>query len=407
MTVAATSSPIRFHRVLGILVLLALAAEAAAYVGIWYREGTPFESFEFYRWSPYGLVRNNPELTSRAFHINNAGLRATRPATREKKPNTFRVIVLGGSVAYAGLGRVKLPNEPRVTSDQTVAQYLENKLRTDPALRGREVEVLNAGVNFNRIPEVSSGYLTDWRFWDADLVVVMGSANNFGYAMPTGTIARRENNIQTSHPWAGEFELVANGTSLAAFGMRIVRSLAQHSAAVAVLRKALQPQVDAALMAAQAAKVGPPAEEPPAPALASMQEYDAYVDEYLGYALAMVAAGRVSNQKLVFFWEYFIAHLDGIRPFNEEERYLYEHNKVYAIPQDKSYDFYARDRVRERVEASGALFVDPLDVLKSDDSTIFMDYLHYTANGNRVMAERIYDSVREWVAGRAEDARHW
>lgn len=44
--------------------------------------GKPFRSLSFYRWSAYGLVRNNPDLTSPAFVINRNGFRATRTTTR-------------------------------------------------------------------------------------------------------------------------------------------------------------------------------------------------------------------------------------------------------------------------------------------------------------------------------------
>lgn len=399
------STAFRWHHILGVLIVLGLAAEAGARLTILRFTGDSFSSLEAYRWSPYGLVRNNPELTSQAFKINNAGFRSRRPAERRKKPNTFRVMVLGGSVAYAGLGRVTLPDEPRVTSDQTVAQYLEEALKRDPALRGKNVEVLNAAVNFNRIPEVATAYLTEWRFWDADLVLVMGSANNFGYGMPQGSIDRREYGIQLPHPWRHEFDVLANSTSLAAFGARVMRSLSQYSAALALTRKYLSQTLDQALVESRGLRpVSAKVDKPPI-TYEPFENYDAYVDEYLGYAAAMIAAGHSSNQKLVFFWEYFIAHLGGIRPFNERERFLYTRNKVFVAPVDKSYDFHARDRVRAKVEAEGALFVDPLDVLRTDTSTIFIDYLHYTANGNRVMAERTYRSIREWVTQRVSGTR--
>jgi hypothetical protein len=393
-------SGIRWSRVLGVCVLLGLVLEAMARIGIRRSMGHPFESFDPYLWSAYGLVRNNPRLTSTAFQINNAGFRATHPSQQTKAPQTLRVVVLGGSVAYSGLGRAVHPKYGRVGSDETIAPFLEILLREDPALDGIQVEVINAAVNFNRIPEVTTGYLDEWRFWNPDLVLVMGSANNFSNAPTRGTIYARKWGFQTPHPWFLEFDRQANSTSLTAFGERIIRAVGQHSATVAVLRKGIPSIIDGSTAWSEAHSFRRTA-APGLPEVASYDEYDRYIDEYLGYADAIVAAAKMSDQKVAFFWEYYIAFLDGIRTFNEEEQYLYEHNRVYSKPEDKPYDFHARDRVRDHVEKEGAAFIDPMDVLRTDPSTIFIDYLHYTANGNRVMAGAVYRSLKPWFHERA------
>jgi hypothetical protein len=399
-------SEIRWRRVLGVCVLLGLMLEGVARIAIRRSMGHPFESFDPYLWSAYGLVRNNPRLTSTAFQINNAGFRATHSSQQKKAPRTLRVVVLGGSVAYSGLGRVVHPKYGRVGSDETIAPFLETLLREDPELEGIQVEVLNAAVNFNRIPEVTTGYLDEWRFWDPDLLLVMGSANNFSYAPVKGTVYARKWGFQTPHPWFLEFDRQANSTSLTAFSERIVRSVGQHSAAVALLRKGIPSIIDGSSAWSEAHSFRRAAAAPGLPDVASFDEYDRYVDEYLGYADAIVAAANMSNQKVAFFWEYYIAFLDGIRTFNEEEQWLYERNRGYSrLPEDKIYDFHARDRVREHVEKEGASFVDPMDVLRTDTSTIFIDYLHYTGNGNRVMAGAVYRTMKSWFHERAGQIR--
>jgi hypothetical protein len=385
----------RWHRVFVLLLALGFLMEAGARFAIHAREGVPFGSLEFYRWSAYGLVRNNPQLASRAFRINNAGMRELEPAFQDKPSGTLRVLVLGGSVAYAGLGRVVLPNEPRVTSGETISQFLENRLREDTRLGDRPIEVLNVAVNFNRIPEVSTAYLAQWRSWDADLVVVMGSANNFGVAPQAGEIENREFGIFLPHPWFQEFEDQVNGTTLSATATGLLRNAAVYSAAIGLMRKALLRILPDAFSPPIAATSE--AESAAEPRWADFEEYDIYVREYLSYADAMIAAGRVSGQDMIFFWEYFIAHLDGIRDFNPDERFLYEANRVHGHPKDRDYDFHARDQVRKHVTASGAMFADPLPVLETDPRTIFIDYLHYTAQGNDIMAGVIHQTLGPWI----------
>src|SRR6266550_2858135 len=98
--------PIRWHRIWGLLLLSFLVIELVSQVFVYRWAGERFRTFEKYHWSAYGLVRNNPELTSPEFKINANGFRNARTLTREKPPNTLRVLMLGGSVLYSGLGRV-------------------------------------------------------------------------------------------------------------------------------------------------------------------------------------------------------------------------------------------------------------------------------------------------------------
>ena len=50
-------------------------------------------------------------------------------------------------------------------------------------------------------------------------------------------------------------------------------------------------------------------------------------------------------------------------------------------------------------------FLNPLDVLKTNRETIFIDYLHYTKEGNRVMARFIYEQMRDTFRRRAQMVR--
>ncbi|MDQ6830544.1 MAG: hypothetical protein M3081_16925, partial [Gemmatimonadota bacterium] len=200
------STAIHWARVAAVLVLALLSCEVVArvYVRVW--SGQSFQSMSFYDWSPYGLVRNNPRLTSPAFHINANGFRSYRTYDREKPPRTLRVLMLGGSVLYSGLGRTFLQHEGRVTSDATMAQYLERRLQTDSALAGINIEVINGAVNFNRIVEASSGYLAEYIFWRPDVVIVCGSANNFRAYWPLADETDQHNVLQSVHPWRAEFD---------------------------------------------------------------------------------------------------------------------------------------------------------------------------------------------------------
>jgi lysophospholipase L1-like esterase len=85
------------------------------------------------QWSPYLHWTTRPHLRTRFFTTNALGLRG--PEVQVPKPkDRFRVVVLGGSVAW-GLGST--------ADERTVAGWLQAELRA--RLPGRDLEVVNAG----------------------------------------------------------------------------------------------------------------------------------------------------------------------------------------------------------------------------------------------------------------------
>jgi len=133
-------TPIRWGRVTGLLLLALFVVEAASQVYVYAWAGERFRSFHKQTWSPYGLVRNNPDLTLPGFHHDRNGFRNLRDFTQRKPANTLRVIMLGGSTLYSGIASTHVAGAERVDSDATAAQFLEQELRADPALAGLNVE---------------------------------------------------------------------------------------------------------------------------------------------------------------------------------------------------------------------------------------------------------------------------
>lgn len=386
-----------------------LVVEVASQLFVLHWAGSRFHSFSPYTWSPYGLVRNNPDLTSPAFHISANGFRSEDVYTRRKPPHTLRILLLGGSVLYSGLGRAVIPGVERVDSGSTIAQYLEKKLRADGDLASVNIEVLNAAVNFNRIPEVATAYIVEYAFWEPDAVVVLGSANNFGIALTARMIEERQGPLQLPHPWRYDFERTVNERTFYAMTERILWVMSENLATCALAKKAMVKGVDGlfgevrTLRVAMGLEKGEFAEldEP----LADWTEYDRYVDEYLGYAGAMAAVAHRHDQRIAFFWEYFIAHLGDIKPFSDAEKHLYEANRLMVRPRDAEFDFHARDRVAAFCGEVGVTFIDPIEELRRDDKTVFIDYLHYTREGNALMARVIHQGMKPTLSALAAEIR--
>lgn len=385
--------PVRWSRLLGVLIAAFLVVEAGAQAFFVNWTGKPYGSIFLYNWSPYGLVRNNPELTGN-FIISRDGFREMRTYEVAKPANTFRVLLMGGSVLYSGSAPVNaLPGY--VPSDSTISQYLAAELKADPAFAGVNVEVINAGVNFNRIIEVSTAYLGEYIKWNPDVVIVFGSANNFSRALRAGDVDGRLTELQQRHPWHMEFDRLANEHTVAATIEVIFRQTVDASASLAIVHKALTRTLienDPLARLAMNFKVEKRFPDTPEKPLASREEEARHFNIYASYASAIIGAARRSGQEPAFVWEYHLGDLGGVKPMSAEELSLYPAVKRPQYEIDA--DLRARDRWLAFMAGEGVVGVDPLPQIKQSPQTVFTDYLHYTSGGNAVVAKATHQQLR-------------
>ena len=394
----ANATGLRWGRIFATLAVLALVAELVSQGLIYVYAGKPFHSLSLYRWSAYGLVRNNPALTSPGFEIEGNGFRSVKAFTKEKPPGTVRVILLGGSVLYSGLAGARLEQYGRVSSAETIAPYLEAMLAADPRFAGRKVEVINTAVNFNRIVEVASAYLEEYLYWQPDLVVVFGSINNFYWYRHAGDVAAGHTPLQLRHPFRLEFERQVNEHSLAAFIERAWRTGAEHSAALALASKACVALADHLVQWAQRLAAPVMKQGPAEPGPETAEEGRAYFQFYASYADAMIAAARRAGQDIAFVWEPALGNLGGLKPLSDGEREILK--SIYSSP-DRTAQFEAsRKAFHTLFDTAGVPVIDPTEALRTTPETVFIDYVHYTPDGNRFVASLIYKQLSEGLAAR-------
>jgi hypothetical protein len=370
-------------RGLAFFLFAVLWCELFLQIGIYHWSGKPFTSFRPYVWSPYGLVRNNPKFNSPGYAINSNGFREIREYSQVKPSNTVRVMLLGGSVLYAGLGGTPLPGVPRVTSAQTISQYLTAELKNANSCKGKNIEVINAAVNFNRISELLPAYLNDYINWDSDLIIIGSSLNNFaGGITPTARLLGR-------HPWEAEFQRQVNDSGMASTLEVLVRRLSESLATVAVAGKIVQKigiYIEPRLTGASSGKSDhPKPEEEKNTERLNTQN----LERFGSYASAILAAAKMRHQKVDFFWEHDIWNSSTFKPLSNDEILL----KTLNAPLENPFYWQQRNWMRDFLKEANAGFIDPQPEMTQYSETIFIDYGHYTADGNKFMAKVIASRI--------------
>jgi hypothetical protein len=384
-------APLRWPRILAVILAAFLLVEACAQLFFVVWSGKPFNSVFLYQWSPYGLVRNNPDLTGN-FEISRDGFRETRTYETTKPANTFRIILVGDSVLYSGATPVNSIGD-FVPSDRTISQYLSRKLRQDPAFAGINIEVINAGVNFNSMRETSASYLSDYMHWDSDFVMVFSTGNDFARPQEAGQFAARQLPLQAPHAWRGEFDRLVNGGSLSGAIERSLRQAADASAAIAIIHKGLTRSLVENDPGRYLPRFKAKSSQAGIRSLATLEEEDRYFNVYAGFASAIIGPARQLDQDVGFFWEYHLGDLDGVKPISAEERTIFSAVKRDAIA--RAYDKRMHDRWTRFLASHNVPAIDPIEALKKAPQTVFTDYLHYTAEGNALMADVAHAQLRD------------
>jgi len=126
------------------------------------------------RWAAF---RNNPRYDRNGVQINGVGFRRTGTVAIDKPPNTVRIFVLGGSVAYgAPTLYPELDQQPAVDNGHTIDSYLELKLNS--AFHARRWEVINAAVKVYDLSQELAEYLSVLQPYRPDYLVFFDGVND-------------------------------------------------------------------------------------------------------------------------------------------------------------------------------------------------------------------------------------
>jgi lysophospholipase L1-like esterase len=318
---------------------------------------------------PWLGFRVKPNYRTERVQTNEYGLREG-PIDREPARDVLRILFLGGSVAWGYTSN---------SNDDTVPAYLEAELtrRADelPALRGRRVEVLNAGVPGYVSWQEAISYALYLRELSPAWIVTLDGTNDVVSAIINGRagVPALYRDTATAYLGVEPNPLQALGHWLlgAAHELRTVRAVER-------------------LRAKPLRAFHPP---PPAEIGAQLRAATAYLN---------YTAQRERARVLTVLQP--MAILPDTKPLTEfERRAVAEHD--HKMPGQNAYFAlsYAAmrgalaDLARER--AGRLLWLDATDAFAGTAEVAYIDDCHLTPLGMRRLAERIADG---WIAAQAD-----
>jgi lysophospholipase L1-like esterase len=307
---------------------------------------------------PFLVYGNRPAQKTAALTINAQGFRG-RDWRVEKRPDELRVVFLGGSTAF-GYG---------VSRDEAAySAVVERLLRESPALRGRSVEVWNAGVvGYCSAQELVllTTKLVDYR---PDLVVLLDAYNDFNYGrlMLPGT-------REILPPLFYDMDQrVADGTRS---WLVLLRESALFRRFEEIARKRREP-------------VSPFHRTFDNVAVASAQ-YRKNLDK-----LARVA--RTFGAKVVLAPQPELFHRHGTIPAEEQKLRAKLDEWGYGRIAVEQYGAYVEQAAAVAKE-QGLVFVDTRSAFDALDVAVFSDAAHLTDRGNELLAQFLLPKLIEAI----------
>lgn len=341
--------------------------------------------------------RNNPAYGRVDRHIDAQGFRRDQDLSLEKAPNTVRVFITGGSTAYGwttGWPDIN-PDLQRLYNNQTISYYLEQQL--NQTLPSNHWEVINAaspGYQLNvELAQIESILLR----YRPDCIILLDGHNDL--------LSLLKHASENYDPYAAtrtdEFNLLANPDSVRSLLFFLGGWLRNNSAAFRVVGDRMQ-----AIRHSPSKRGTREVSDP-------VQLSDLTPMEQAQFATAQSQLAfypRLARQidrilgldgvKAIFLLqpELFLTH----KPLTDKERQMVDYQRknpallLYAFQQL----FPEIDtRMTATAQEDGFVFLNLTNVFDQTTEQTFSDDVHLTPNGNRIIAERLFQFLKYMFVG--------
>ena len=141
------------------------------------------EKFRFNSYRAFELVPGFHEGDGKKdwLIINRQGFRRAADVTKEKQQNTFRVFLMGGSVAHGISSSAPYPIV-HIYEDQTIDAYLESKLKQ--LHPGHNIEIINAAVTAYKVFQHTTYMLSELLDYHPDMIIFFDGVNDHYFNNP-------------------------------------------------------------------------------------------------------------------------------------------------------------------------------------------------------------------------------
>ena len=335
---------------------------------------------------------------------NAQGFRRDKDVPLEKSTNTVRIFMTGGSTAYGATTDMPEYTGNRwrlLYNDQTIEYYLEQKL--NQAFPSRHWEVINAAVPGYQVSQELAQIESLLLRYQPDCVILLDGNNDIG--------ALWKHASENYNPYAyvegsEEFDLLANPGSVRSLLFFLAEWIHTNSAAFRLLQERLRSVVTQPHQG----------DEKPRQVSNPVHLSDLTTEEQARFAIAQGQLGFYTHTVRQI---HRILDLDGIkavfllqpeielthkRPTDSEQRLL---DFELTVP-GRTYSFQQffpeiATKITAIAREGGFTFLDLTDVFDQTSEQTFSDDCHLTPEGNRIIAERLFQLFKGTFADNVKE----
>jgi lysophospholipase L1-like esterase len=334
------------------------------------------------RWSAF---RNNPAYDGNGVRLNAAGFRRSSIVPREKPPGTIRVFLLGASVAYGGETLYpEIDNRSKIHNEQTIDYLLEKRLNA--AFPARRWEVINAAVKGYFVNQDLTLYLSAVQRYHPDYLVLLDGVNDV-FAM------LRSPDTYDGYDLAGLGDEFSGLTSPSSMSLRLMSStwLLDHSALYRLIRERL---ARTSQLRTRRDRVRAGRREMTPEEHRRYRSAASKIGEYMRPVQQIQALAALAGTKTLFVLQPQIAVTH--KQFTGTEAQLLEYwskvdGPLYIRGFQTLYPLLANE-LSDGAKTRGYGFLDLTGVFDNMNVQTFTDYCHLTPDGNRAVADAIFNS---------------
>ena len=374
------------------LVFICAVFAIAEYVtrAVAYRQlGSPSRQTELIldRWTAF---RNNPTYLSNGVQLTPEGFRRDRSVPLDKPPNTVRIFLLGGSVAYGGETLFpEIDDHWRISNQETIDSYLERRLNS--TFPEKHWEVINAAVKGTFVNQDLAIFLSVVQPYRPDYLLLLDGVNDT-------FIMIRSAGSYDGYRDAGFSQEFKELTDPASLSLRMMSStwLANNSALYRFIRDHLKQrnQIRSRKEQVREADSHPQSLRPTPPEL---RQYQAATAQFANFAHTVRQIHRVAELdgvQVTFVLQPELAVTQKQLTGTEEQLLAYwqKTDRTFAYGFQALYPELAK-KLATDAQAEGYAFLDLTPVFDRMTAQAFTDYCHLTPAADAAVADAIFNSL--------------